>query len=52
MKKSKNSRNQGFYYYFCLVMEGSGSGARSVFVSVTNECGSGRPQNIGSVSGA
>ncbi len=25
-KKSKNSRNQGFSYYFCLMIEGSGSG--------------------------
>jgi hypothetical protein len=25
-KKSKNSKNQGFSYFFCLLMEGSGSG--------------------------
>jgi hypothetical protein len=25
-KKSQNSRNQGFSYYFCLMIEGSGSG--------------------------
>jgi hypothetical protein len=24
-KKSKNRRNQGFSYYFCLMIEGSGS---------------------------
>jgi hypothetical protein len=24
-KKSQNSRNQGFSYYFCLMIEGSGS---------------------------
>ncbi len=26
-KKSQNSINQGFSYYFCLMMEGSGSGS-------------------------
>ncbi len=26
-KKSQNSRNQGFSYYFCLMIEGSGSGS-------------------------
>jgi hypothetical protein len=26
-KKSQSSRNQGFFYYFCLVIEGSGSGS-------------------------
>jgi hypothetical protein len=26
-KKSKNCRNQGFSYYFCLMIEGSGSGS-------------------------
>jgi hypothetical protein len=25
-KESQNSRNQGFSYYFCMMMEGSGSG--------------------------
>jgi hypothetical protein len=28
-KKSQNSRNQGFSYYFCMMKEGSGSGAGS-----------------------
>ncbi len=32
-KESQNSRNQGFSYYFCLMIVGSGSGSR-------------RPQNI------
>ncbi len=27
-KKSQNRRNQGFSYYFCLMIEGSGSGSR------------------------
>jgi hypothetical protein len=26
-KKSQNSRNQGFSYYFCLMIEGSGYGS-------------------------
>ncbi len=37
-KEVTNSRNQGFSYYFCLMMEGSGAGS----VLVTN--GSGRPK--------
>jgi hypothetical protein len=40
IKKSQNSRNQGFFYYFCLKTEGSGS------VHLTNGPGSGRPENI------
>jgi hypothetical protein len=39
-KKSQNSRNQGFSYYFCLMKEGSGS------VPLTNGAGSGRPKII------
>ncbi len=41
-KKSQNSMNQGFSYYFCLMIEGSGS------VPLTNGSGfgSGRPKNI------
>jgi hypothetical protein len=36
IKKSQNNRNQGFSYYFCLMMEGSEAGSvpltnRSVF---------------------
>jgi hypothetical protein len=38
-KESQNSRNQGFSYYFCLMIEGSGSGPH------TN--GSGWPKTIG-----
>jgi hypothetical protein len=26
-KESQNSRNQGFSYYFCIMIEGSGSGS-------------------------
>jgi hypothetical protein len=55
-KKSKISnktvRNQGFSYYFCLMIEGSrsGAGARSGSGSMppTNGSGSRRPKNIGS----
>ncbi len=36
----KNSRNQGFPYYFCMTTEGSGS------VPLTNGSGSRRPKNI------
>jgi hypothetical protein len=39
-KKSQNSRNQGFFYYFCLMIVGSGS------MPLTNGSGSRRPKNI------
>jgi hypothetical protein len=39
-KKSQNSRSQGFSYYFCLMIEGSGS------VPLTGGSGSRRPKNI------
>jgi hypothetical protein len=38
---SQNSRNQGFSYYFCLTIEGSGSG----FIPLTNGSGPRRPKN-------
>ncbi len=41
-KESQNRRNQGFSYYFCLVIEGFGSGS----VYRANGSGSGRPKNI------
>jgi hypothetical protein len=37
-QKSQNSRNQGFSYYFCLMIEGSGS------IPLTSGYGSGRPK--------
>jgi hypothetical protein len=37
IKKSQNSRNQGFSYYFCLMIKGSGSGS----VPRTNRSGYG-----------
>ncbi len=41
-KEVKNSRNQGFSYNFCFMIEGSGSGA----VPLTSGSGSRRPKNI------
>jgi hypothetical protein len=40
--KSQNSRNQGFSYYFCVMIEGSGSGS----IPLTNGSGSWRYKNI------
>jgi hypothetical protein len=36
-KEPPNSRNQGFSYYFCMMIEGSGSGS----IPLTNGSGSG-----------
>jgi hypothetical protein len=46
--KLQNSRNQGFSYYFCLIMEGSWAifGAGSVLVTDGSGYGSGRPKNV------
>ncbi len=50
-KKSQNSRNQGFSYYFCLMTEGfrprAGDGSGSGSIPLTNGSGSGsrRPKN-------
>ncbi len=38
-KESLNSRNQGFSYFFCMMIEGSGS------IPLTSGSGSGRPKN-------
>jgi hypothetical protein len=43
-KESQNRRNQGFSYYFCMMKEGSGSGARVGSIPLTS--GSGRPKNM------
>ncbi len=43
IKRVTNSRNQGFSYYFCMMIEGSGS------IPLTN--GSGSPKKCGSGSG-
>ncbi len=47
-KESQNSRNQGFSYYFCMMIEGSGSGSKagSGSIPLTSGSGSGRPKNI------
>ncbi len=42
-KKLQNSINQGFPYYFCLMIEGSGYGTGSI--PLTNGSGSRRPKN-------
>ncbi len=42
IKKSEDSRNQGYSFYFCLIIEGSGP--RSV--PLTNRTGSGRSNNL------
>ncbi len=50
-KESLNSRNQGFSYHFCIMIEGSGSGSgagsRSGSIPLTSGSGSGsgRPKN-------
>ncbi len=46
-KVSQNSRIQGFSYYFCMMIEGSGSraGSGSIPVPLTSGSGSGRPKN-------
>ncbi len=47
-KKSQSSRNQGFSYFFCLVIEGSRSGSVSGSIPLTDRSGSGsrRPKNM------
>jgi hypothetical protein len=42
-KESQNRRNQGFAYYFCMMIK-SGSGAGSI--PLTSGSGSGRPKNM------
>jgi hypothetical protein len=42
LKESQNRRNQGFSYYFCMMIEGSGSG----YIPLTSGSGSGRPKNM------
>jgi hypothetical protein len=39
-KESQNRRNQGFSYYFCMMIEGSGSGAGSGAIPLTSGSGS------------
>ncbi len=37
IKKSQNSRNQGFSYYFCLMIEGPGSGSVWIRIKETQK---------------
>ncbi len=48
LKESQNSRNQVFSYYFCMMIEGSGSRAGSGSIPLTSGfgSGSGRPKNV------
>jgi hypothetical protein len=41
-KESQNRRNQGFFYYFCMMIEGSGS----IHLTSGSGSGSGRPKNM------
>ncbi len=49
-KESQNSKNQGFSYYFCMIIEGCGCGSRagSGSIPLTSGSGSGsrRPKNM------
>jgi hypothetical protein len=45
-KEVTTSRNQRLSYYFCFMIEGSGSGYGSVSLTNGSGCGSGRPKNI------
>jgi hypothetical protein len=47
-KESQNSRNQGFSYYFCMMIKGSGSraGSGSESIPLTSGSGSRRPKNM------
>ncbi len=44
-KKSQNSRNQGFPYYFCLIKEGSRPGSGSIHLTNGSGSGSRGPKN-------
>jgi hypothetical protein len=41
-KKKQKNKKKGFSYYFCMIIEGSGSG----FIPLTNGYGSGRSKNM------
>ncbi len=45
-KESQNCRNQGFSYYFFMMIKGSRSRAGSGSIPLTNGSGSGRPKNM------
>jgi|688.fasta_scaffold631429_1 hypothetical protein len=48
IEKLQNSRNQGFSYYFGLMVEGSGPGSGSVFVTNGSDADPGGPKKYGS----
>jgi hypothetical protein len=45
-EKTQSSKNQGFSYYFCLVIEGSGTGSGSIHLTNGSGSGSRRPKNM------
>jgi hypothetical protein len=45
-KESQNRRNQGFSYYFCMMIEVSGSGSGSIPLTSGSGSGSRRPKNM------
>jgi hypothetical protein len=45
-KESQNRRNQGFSYYFCMMIEGSGAGSGSIPLAGRSGSGSERPKNM------
>ncbi len=51
-KEPQNSRNQGFSYYFRMMIEGSGSRSGSGSIPLTSGSGSGRPKTCGSGFGS
>ncbi len=47
-KESQISRTQGFPYYFCMMIEGPGSGSRAGSIPLTSGSGSGSQKTRGS----
>jgi hypothetical protein len=47
-KESQMSRNQGFSYYYCMLIEGSGSESGSIPLTSGAGPGSGSPKTCGS----
>ncbi len=45
-EESQHRRNQGFSYYFCMMIEGSGAGSGSIPLTSGSGSGSGRPKNM------
>jgi hypothetical protein len=52
-KESQNGRNQGFSYYFCMMIEGAGAGSGSIPPTSGSGSGAGRSKKTcGSGSGS